>query len=253
MCNLKNIYVLRMLIAIFIACLTFFEVLADENYSLNKKFTIFLEKEFLKQNIKTRNHVDETKFYILDINNNIYEVNFFLINKNINQNFLVIPTLRVNRVSDMSSVSISRSLTFETGSNLLEIENISVMLVNDVIKKMKNNGLIFNISDQQYKDKSEKKLKISINYFNNCESNEIIKIMENQFPGFIHMELDKLITPSSTKIVYFTTSTKQKIKKWIELSMYDFNFIPEDFFVKVYKNKIDLVKSNKSKKMFLCD
>ena len=221
--------------------------------SLDEKFVIFLEKEFLSNKIKTKYDDNKNNFIILSLDKTPYLVSFQLLNKNLNQNLLLIPTLKITRKSNGISFGFSRSLTFEKNSNLLEIEMVSKMLVNNIIKQLKKNGLEFNETDQKFKDNNEKKLKISINYFNSCESNEIIEIMENEFPGFIHLETDDLSTSSINKIVYYTTSTKYKIKKWLERSLFEFGFMPKDFFVKIYKSKLDLTKSNNAKTIFLCE
>ena len=221
--------------------------------SLDEKFIIFLEKEFLSNKIKTKSDYDNNSFIIFSLDKTPYLVSFQLLNKNINQDLLLIPTLKITRKKDGVSFGFSRSLTFEKNSNLLEIEMVSKMLVNNILKQLNKNNLEFNENDQKLKDVEEKKLKISINYFNSCESNEIIEIMENQFPGFIHLETDELSTSSINKIVYYTTSTKYKIKKWLERSLFEFGFMPKDFFIKIYKSKLDLTKSNNAKTIFLCE
>ena len=156
-------------------------------------------------------------------------------------------------MSDDISLSYARSLTFERDANLLEIEAIATMLVETTIQQLKKNGIQFSVGDQQIKDKIEKKLNVSLNYFNSCENNLIIEIMEKEFPGFIHLETSGLNSSSKTQISYFTTSTKYKIKKWIELTMYDFGFNAEDFFIKIYKSKIDINKTNRSKYIDVCE
>ena len=221
--------------------------------NIDKTFILFLEKEFLLNTIKTKNYSYDNDFIIFSLDKTEYLVSFRLLNKNYNQNFLLIPTLRVTRKNDNISFGLSRSLTFEKNSNLLEIEIVAKMLVNDILKQLKKNGLEFNKVSEKQKDTNEKKLQISINYFNSCESNEIIEIMENQFPGFIHLESYGLSTPSTNKIMYYTTSTKYKIKKWIERTLYEFGFAPKDFFIKVYNNKLDITKSDNTKIMFSCE
>ena len=127
------------------------------------------------------------------------------------------------------------------------------MLVNSSLNQLKKNGLRFKLSDQQFNDKSEKKLKVRINYFNSCESNQIIEIMEKEFPGFIHLETDKFVSPFFFIFLYYTTSTKYKIKKWVSLVLSDFNFLPNEFFIKIYKNKMDINKINKLKFIYVCE
>mgnify|MGYP006075139953 FL=1 len=220
---------------------------------INDNFLILIEKEFLNNKIKTKTQSDQKNFSILDLNKIEYNISFKLVKKNINQDWLFIPTLKVTSKSSNVSHSLARSLTFEKDANLLEIEAIAKMLVNSSVNQMKKNGLRFNITDQQFNDNTEKKLNINLNYFNSCESNQIIEIMEKEFPGFIHLETEGLNTASKTQIAYFTTSTKYKIKKWIELTMHEFGFNSKDFFIKIYKSKIDINKINKSMYIYVCE
>ena len=220
---------------------------------INDNFLIFIEKEFLNNKIKTIAKSDQKNFSILDLNKIEYNISFKLVKKNINQDWLFIPTLKVtNKLSNISQ-SLARSLTFEKDANLLEIEALAKILVNSSVNQMKKNGIRFNITDQQFNDKTEKKLNVSFNYFNSCESNHIIEIMEKEFPGFIHLETQGLNTSSKTQIAYFTTSTKYKIKKWIELTMNEFGFDTKDFFIKIYQSKIDINKINKSMYLYACE
>ena len=222
----------------------------DKVYS---NFLIFIEKEFLSKNIKTKSIANSNKFVILDVNQDEYLVSFNLIRKNFNQDIVFIPTLKIISQSDNISFSLSRSLTFELDSNLFEIESITKMLVNSSIIQMKKNGLQFTLGDQKYKDQNEKKLMVRINYFNSCERNKIIEIMEKEFPGFIHLEADNMSTPSTTSILYYTNSTIYKIKKWLTLVLNEFNFSANDFFIKSYQSKIDVTKVNKLKYIYVCE
>ena len=221
--------------------------------NLQNNFLIFIEKEFLSNNIKTKFNEDLDKFIILDIEKKEYEVSFQIRKKYINQNLIFIPILKIFRKTDGVVFSSSRSLTFEKDANLIEIETIAKMLVNTSINQIKHNGLKFHMSDQKFIDKLEKKIKIGINYFNKCESSKIIDIMEKQFPGFIHLESDEYVSSFSNNILYYTTSTKYKIKKWIEIILNDADFGSKDFSIKINKNKITLNKINKLKYMHICE
>ena len=238
---------------IFLMLYLFFFTFPSYSNNINKindNFLMLIEKEFLNNKIKTKSHPDQKKFSILDLNKIEYNISFKLLKKNINQDWLFIPTLKVKSKLGNVSYSLARSLTFEKDSNLLEIEAIAKMLVNSSVNQMKKNGIRFNITDQQFNDNTEKKLNVSFNYFNSCESNQIIEIMEKEFPGFIHLETQGLNTSSKTQIAYFTTSTKYKVKKWIELTMNEFGFDSKDFFIKIYNSKIDINKINKS--IYIC-
>ena len=163
------------------------------------------------------------------------------------------PTLKIVSQLDNKTYAFSRSLAFEKKSNILEIESISKMLVNSSLEQMKINGISFVVSDKQYIDKKEKKIVVSINYFNSCESSKIIEVMEKEFPGFIHMETQGFNSPSKTQLAYFTSSTKYKIKKWLDLTINDFGFKSDDFFIKIYQSKIDINKMNRSKFFYICE
>ena len=240
---------------ILMLCSFFFTFPSHSNNisKMNDNFLILIEKEFLNNKIKTIAKSDQKNFSILDLNKIEYNISFKLVKKNINQDWFFIPTLKVtNKLSNVSQ-SLARSLTFEKDANLLEIEALAKILVNSSVNQMKKNGIRFNITDQQFNDKTEKKLNVSFNYFNSCESNHIIEIMEKEFPGFIHLETQGLNTSSKTQIAYFTTSTKYKIKKWIELTMNEFGFDTKDFFIKIYQSKIDINKINKSMYLYVCE
>ena len=232
---------------------TSFPSYSNDINKINDNFLIFLEKAFLENSVKTKSYPNQKKFLIIDVNNIEYDVSFKLIKKNINENWLFIPTLKIINNTDKTSSSLSRSLTFQKDSNLLEIEMISKMLVISSINQMKKNRIHFHVGDQQFNDKLEKKVKITFNYFNSCENNQIIEIMEKEFPGFIHLETYGLNTSSKTQINYFTKATKYKLKKWLELVMYEFNFNSKDFFITVYNSKIDINKTNKSKYIYMCE
>ena len=78
-----------------------------------------------------------------------------MLNKNINQDWLLIPTLKIVNKVDNKTYAFSRSLAFEKKSNLLEIETIAKMLVSSSLEQMKKNGIQFVIGDKQFVDKKE--------------------------------------------------------------------------------------------------
>tara|TARA_B100000242_G_scaffold253718_1_gene196134 strand:+ start:235 stop:987 length:753 start_codon:yes stop_codon:yes gene_type:complete len=246
-------YILRIFLIIFLSITLNQKSFSSDLFQIKKNFLIFLEKEFLMNNIKTKKVNESLGFIIFDLNNNQYVASFELLNKNLNQEWFLIPTIKIVRSSDNVSIGFARSLTFEKNSNLVEIENISKLLISSIIEQMKKNNIKFKITDQQFKDKIEKKIDININYFNSCEANQIIEVMEKEFPGFIHLESQGLSSKSKVQIAYFTTSTKFKIKKWLDLTMQDFNFNASDYFIKTYKSRMDVTKINKFKNIYLCE
>jgi len=180
---IKNLFAILLLIFAF-------PVFSQETNTLNKTFLIFLEKEFLSNQILTKKSSNDNNITILDLNKSEYLVSFDLMNKSINQDWFLIPTLKIVNKINNKTYAFSRSLAFEKKSNVLEIEIIAKMLVSSSLEQMKKNGIQFVISDKLFIDKKGKKIIISLNYFNSCESNKIIEVMEKEFPGFIHMETE---------------------------------------------------------------
>ena len=248
-----NIDYKNKILIVFFSLFLIFPAYSNDNDRIKNNFLVLIEKEFLNNKIQTKRTSDKKNFLILDLKKTEYFISFNLLQKNIKQDWLLVPTLKTQNLLDNTTLGYARSLTFERDANLLEIESISKMLVETTIQQLKKNGIQFSIVDQQIKDKTEKKLNVSFNYFNTCENNLIIEIMEKEFPGFIHLETSGFNSLSKTQISYFTTSTKYKIKKWLELIMYDFNFNAEDFFIKIYKSKIDINKTNNSKYIYACE
>ena len=247
------IHILQIFFIIILSLMLNQKSFSSDLSQVKQNFLIFLEKEFLINNIKTKRLNESFDLIILDLNNNEYLASFELLNKNLNQQWFLIPTIKIVRLSDDVSLGFARSLTFEKNSNLIEIENISKLLITSIIEQMNKNNIKFKVTDQQFVDKTEKKIVVNINYFNSCEANQIIEVMEKEFPGFIHLESQGLNTKSKVQIAYFTTSTKFKIKKWLDLTIQDFNFNSDDYFIKLYKTRMDITKINRQKKIYLCE
>ena len=243
---------IKYLLAILLSCFVF-PSFSQETNLLKKTFLVFLEKEFLSNQIITKKNSNENYVTILDINKSEYLVFFDLLNKNINQDWFLIPTLKIVNKVNNKTYAFSRSIAFEKKSNVLEIETIAKMLVSSSLEQMKVNDIKFVISDQQFVDKKEKKIIISLNYFNSCESNKIIEVMEKEFPGFIHLETVGHNSQSKAQLAYYTASTIYKIKKWLALTIGEYGFGPDDFFIKVYKSKIDINKLSNSKYFYVCE
>jgi hypothetical protein len=250
--KMKKNFLIKNLFSILLSIFAF-PAFSQETNVLKKTFLIFLEKEFLSNQIITKKNSNDNNITILDLNKSEYLVSFDLLNKNINQDWFLIPTLKIGNEANSKTYAFSRSLVFEKKSNVLEIETIAKMLVSSSLEQMKKNGIQFVISDKQFVDKKGKKVIVSLNYFNSCESNKIIEVMEKEFPGFIHMETEGHNSQSKAQLAYYTASTIYKIKKWLALTINDYGFSPDDFFIKIFKSKIDVNKLNKSKYFYVCE
>ena len=120
---IKNI--LRIFFIIILSLILSQKSFSSDLGKVKQNFLIFLEKEFLTNNIKTKKVNESLDLIIFDINNIEYLASFELLNKNLNQEWFLIPTIKIVRLSDNVSLGLARSLTFEKNSNLVEIENKS--------------------------------------------------------------------------------------------------------------------------------
>ena len=111
---IKNLFAILLLIYAFPA-------FSQETNILKKTFLIFLEKEFLSNQILTKKSSNDKNITILDLNKSEYLVSFDLINKSMNQDLFLIPTLKIVNKINNKTYAFSRSLAFEKKSNVLEI------------------------------------------------------------------------------------------------------------------------------------
>ena len=251
--KMKNINLSILIIFI----LNLFNINANANNltidNLNSKFLIFIEKEFLNYQINVKN--ENNQIYIFDKKNNKYFVELNLLTNSYsnqtNENQKAIPILKVKDNNNLYLTS-SRTLQSYTNFDLLEIENISKILVLDTINKLSLKGIYFSKFDDLIKDNNIKKIKLTLIGFSDCENDNIIDIMIKEFPGYHHVEIGSSNTFKINTYNYFTDSTIQKIKKWINLVMFENNFISTDYFSKINKNTFDLVKVTKEKFINSC-
>ena len=198
--------------------------------NLNSKFLIFIEKEFLNYQINVKN--ENNQIYIFDKKNNKYFVELNLLTNSYsnqtNENRKAIPILKV-----------------KDNNNLY-------LLVLDTINKLSLKGIYFSKFDDLIKDNNIKKIKLTLIGFSDCENDNIIDIMIKEFPGYHHVEIGSSNTFKINTYNYFTDSTIQKIKKWINLVMFENNFTSTDYFSKINKNTFDLVKVTKEKFINSC-
>ena len=213
------------------------------------KFDIFIEKEFLSHKIRTFR--DQNNILgILDSKNNEYHIKLELIKKNeSSQNYL--PLLTVKEFYNEIKISVARGLTFNINDNVLEIENISKLLVKDTLTNLIARNITFSKFDNIISDNFVKKINLTLIGFDFCERSEILKNMETEFPNFFHVEIisSNLI---KSKYKYYTKTTINKIQSWISQLMFSYGFNSKEFFIKVNKNNVVLKKSKKKQKIGLC-
>ena len=238
-------------IILLILCVNSEFVHSDEIIKKNNlmRFDIFIEKEFLSHKIRTFR--DQNNILgILDSKNNEYHINLELIKKNeSSQNYL--PLLTVKKYYNEIKISVARGLTFNINDNVLEIENVSKLLVTDTLINLIARNITFSKFDNIISDNFIKKINLTLIGFDYCERSEILKNMETQFPNFFHVEIISS-NLSKSKYKYYTKTTIYKIQSWSSQLMFSYGFNSKEFFIKVIKNNVVLKKSKKKQKIGSC-
>ena len=60
-------------------------------------------------------------------------------------------------------------------------------------------------------------VRIALEGFDACDQRALLTTMEEEFPGFLGLELEKAPNPTYAIYRYETTATKERLKKWVQL------------------------------------
>ena len=59
--------------------------------------------------------------------------------------------------------------------------------------------------------------RIALEGFDACDQQALLTTMEEEFPGFLGLELEKAPNPTYAIYRYETTATKERLRKWVQL------------------------------------
>jgi len=99
------------------------------------------------------------------------------------------------------------------------INAAATALARSVAMRMDENGYLIKPSKIKPWGGVARKVRLALEGFNGCEQQVLLTIMEEEFPGFLGMELVKAPNPDYSIYNYHTTATKQRLNKWVRLLM----------------------------------
>ena len=97
------------------------------------------------------------------------------------------------------------------------INAAATALARSVAMRMDENGYIIKPSKIKPWGGAARKVRLALEGFNGCEQQVLLTIMEEEFPGFLGIELEKAPNPDYSIYNYHTTATKQRLNKWVRL------------------------------------
>jgi hypothetical protein len=97
------------------------------------------------------------------------------------------------------------------------INAAATALARSVAMRMDENGYIVKPSKIKPWGGAARNVRLALEGFNGCEQQVLLTIMEEEFPGFLGIELEKAPNPDYSIYNYHTTATKQRLNKWVRL------------------------------------
>ena len=108
----------------------------------------------------------------------------------------------------------------------LEIEASATALVRALAHQLEQNGYVLSETTRRPWGVRATDYRVAIEGFDMCERRELLATMENEFPGFLSVELVKAPNPTFAVYVYRSTATAQRLQKWLEQLMISLRIAP---------------------------
>ena len=108
----------------------------------------------------------------------------------------------------------------------LEIEASATALVRALAQQLEQNGYVLSETTRKPWGVRATDYRIAIEGFDMCERRVLLATMENEFPGFLSVELVKAPNPTFAVYVYRSTATAQRLQKWLEQLMISLRIAP---------------------------
>ena len=190
-------------------------------------------------------------------------VEYFTINGS--QGIMIFPSL--SQIGDQRLMPVMRAIALPSGRLISSVASLdlskdamrdelriaAVSIARRALRQMQDNS--GNLDWAQGTDwaNNEHEINITIENFNICEQNYILKEMENEFPGFISMEIVSSTQSTYAKYNYRTTAKNQRLTKWLQIFLLEHQMMPgKDFNILYHKKKLRLILENGAKLEAAC-
>jgi len=153
------------------------------------------------------------------------------------------PALLVPRVAMIdggsgATLAMVTTLPILPPFNWQSIDAGAVALARSIAKRLEDGGYKVKPGKTKPWGGPARKIRLALEGFDGCEQQAILTTMEDEFPGFLGMELEKAPNPTYAIYAYETTASKERLKKWIQLLMAE-NGVQRTDSVRLYVQRDD--------------
>ena len=139
--------------------------------------------------------------------------------------------------------------------NRLEIAAAVAALARTLARQLEQHGYV--LSDAAIKPWGGRttEYRLSLEGYELCERQDVLAVMEREFPGFLSIELVKAPNPDFAVYLYRSTATGQRLQKWLEQLMVSYRIAPAASSRVLVKDDSIRVQKDRSDKIYspLCD
>ena len=165
----------------------------------------------------------------------------------------LMPVMRVVALPSGRLISSVASLDLSEDAMRDELRIAAVSIARRALRQMQDNSGNLDWAQGTNWASKEHVINITIENFNICEQNYILREMETEFPGFISMDIVNSIQSTYAKYNYRTTAKNQRLTKWIQIFLMEHQMMPgKDFNILYHKKKLRLILENNAKLEAVC-
>ena len=170
------------------------------------------------------------------------------------ENQRLMPVLRAVALPSGRLISSVASLDLSKDVIRDELRIAAVSIARRALRQMQDNTSDLDWAQGADWTSKEHVMNITIENFNICEQNYILKEMEIEFPGFISMDLVNSTQSTYAKYNYRTKAKSQRLTKWLQIFLMEHQMMPgRDFNILYHKKKLRLILENGAKLGTACN
>ena len=169
------------------------------------------------------------------------------------ENQRLMPVMRAVALPSGRLISSVASLDLSKDAMRDELRIAAVSIARRALRQMQDNSGNLDWAQGTNWASKEHVINITIENFNICEQNYILREMETEFPGFISMDIVNSTQSTYAKYNYRTTAKNQRLTKWIQIFLMEHQMMPgKDFNILYHKKKLRLILENDAKLEAVC-
>ena len=169
------------------------------------------------------------------------------------ENDRVLPAVRITTLPSGRLVSSVASLDLAQDVSRDELRIAALSLARRAIRQLQDNSADLVWSNGAPWAGDEYLVTMTIENFNGCQQNYILEEMENEFPGFVAIDLVDASQSHYARFTYRTTAKQQRLTKWLHIFFIEHHMIPgQDFNILYHNKKLRLILENGAKFGTVC-